>query len=123
MSHPIEVTDETFEAEVLKADLPVLVDFWAPWCGPCRMMAPVLEGAAERHAGRVKFAKLNTDESGRSARRFAVAAIPTLILFAEGREKDRAVGFLPPDELDAWLAAQAAPPAAETPGGVPPEAA
>ncbi|MBM3294670.1 MAG: thioredoxin [Candidatus Aminicenantes bacterium] len=114
MKNIIEVTDANFEAEVLKSDLPVLVDFWAPWCGPCRMMAPILEAAAETMAGRVKFAKLNTDENGKTAQDFSIMAIPTLILFAKGAEKDRIVGILPQPQLEARLEAElaslAAPP-------------
>jgi len=108
MKNLTEVTDANFEAEVLKSDLPVLVDFWAPWCGPCRMMTPILEAAAETMAGRVKFAKLNTDESGRTAQELGIMAIPTLILFANGAEKDRIVGLLPQPQLEARLEAELA---------------
>jgi thioredoxin 1 len=103
MSNVIHVTDANFETEVLKSPLPVVVDFWAPWCGPCRMMAPVLEAASDRWAGRVKVAKLDTDENGERAMKHGISAIPTLILFEGGREKDRAVGFLPAARLDEWL--------------------
>jgi thioredoxin 1 len=103
MKHVAEVTDNTFEAEVLKAELPVVVDFWAPWCGPCRMMSPVLEAAADKLAGKVKFAKLNTDENFKSARQYGIMAIPTLIVFQKGEEKDRMTGFLPQAELEAQL--------------------
>jgi thioredoxin len=103
MTPVAEITDATFEAEVLKAGGPVVVDFWAPWCGPCRMMAPVLEGAAEKLGGRIKFAKLNTDENPRSARRFQILAIPSIVVFNAGEEKDRQIGFVPPEELEPWL--------------------
>ena len=112
MKHVTEVTDQTFEAEVLQVELPVLVDFWAPWCGPCRMMSPVLEAAAEKLAGKVKFVKLNTDENIAFAGKFGVMAIPTLIVFHQGREKKRLVGFLPQAELESELLRQVEAPAA-----------
>ena len=113
MKHVTEVTDGTFEADVLKAGLPVVVDFWAPWCAPCRMMSPVLETTAEKMAGRVTFVKLNTDESMSTAREFRITAIPTMIVFVGGVEKDRIIGLLPQSQLEARLAALA--PAAPTP--------
>ncbi|MCX6561561.1 MAG: thioredoxin [Candidatus Aminicenantes bacterium] len=109
MSKVVPVREASFDAEVLRSDIPVVVDFWAPWCGPCRMMAPVLEAASERWAGRVKFAKLDTDENGSTASRHAIMAIPTLIVFEKGTEKDRAVGFVPAAQLDDWLKRFAAP--------------
>ncbi len=109
MSTIAHVTDASFDTDVLKSDLPVVVDFWAPWCGPCRMMAPVLEAASERWAGKVKFAKLDTDQNGATAMKHGIQAIPTLIVFAKGAEKDRAVGFLPAAKLDEWLQGTAAP--------------
>jgi thioredoxin 1 len=105
------VTGETFEAEVLKSDLPVLVDFWAPWCGPCRMVRPVVEAAAAKLAGRVRFASLNTDENMTVAANYAITAIPTLIVFVNGAEKDRIIGVLPGPELEKRLT-PFAPPAA-----------
>jgi thioredoxin 1 len=103
MSSAAAVTDSSFELDVLKSDVPVLVDFWAPWCGPCRMMAPVLEATAEKFAGRVKFAKINTDENARTAQAYGIMAIPTLMIFRDGREIDRLVGFIPPAELESKL--------------------
>ena len=100
-----EVTEETFAAEVLKSDLPVLVDFWAPWCGPCRMVRPIVEAVAEKLDGRVRFASLNTDENMALAGKYAITAIPTLIVFANGAEKDRIIGFLPGLELEKRLTA------------------
>ncbi len=107
MEHVKEVTEATFAAEVLKSDLPVLVDFWAPWCGPCRMVRPVVEAVAEKLAGRVRFASLNTDENMAIAGKYGITAIPTLIVFANGAEKDRIIGFLPGAELEKRLAAVA----------------
>jgi thioredoxin 1 len=99
----IDVTDETFATEVLQSDRPVVVDFWAPWCGPCRMMAPVIESAAAALDGKVKFAKLNTDENVDQAMGFGVRAIPTMIVFNNGKEADRLVGYIPQAELLAKL--------------------
>jgi thioredoxin 1 len=104
MNHVTEITDGAFETEVLKSELPVVVDFWAPWCGPCRMMSPVLEAAAEKWAGRVKFVKLNTDQYAAVAGRLGIMAFPTLIVFARGAEKDRIIGFVPQAEFDAKIA-------------------
>jgi thioredoxin 1 len=104
MNHVTEITDGAFETEVLKSELPVVVDFWAPWCGPCRMMSPVLEAAAEKWAGRVKFVKLNTDQHAAVAGRLGIMAIPTLIVFARGAEKDRIIGFVPQAEFEAKIA-------------------
>ena len=105
MEHVKEVTEETFAAEVLRSDLPVLVDFWAPWCGPCRMVRPVVEALAAKMAGRIRFASLNTDENMALAGTYAITAIPTLIIFAGGAEKDRIIGVLPGSELERRLAA------------------
>ncbi len=95
MKHVTDVTDGTFAAEVLKSDLPVVVDFWAPWCGPCRMMSPVLEATAQKLAGRVKFVKLNTDENMSTAGEFGIMAIPTMIIFKGGKEVNRIQGAVP----------------------------
>lgn len=90
-----EITDAQFEEEVAKSDLPVLVDFWAPWCGPCRMMAPVLEEVAGEWAGRVKVCKMNVDEQQAVARRLEIQSIPTIILFKKGEAVKRLVGARP----------------------------
>jgi thioredoxin 1 len=103
---PIPVTDDSFEREVLQAGLPVLVDFWAPWCGPCRFVAPILEELAGELAGRVVVAKVNTDEHQLAALRYGVQGIPTLILFHDGREIDRVVGALPKAALRERLEAR-----------------
>jgi thioredoxin 1 len=103
MDRVTDVTDATFESEILHSELPVLVDFWAPWCGPCRMMAPVVEATAAKLGDRVKFAKLNTDENSATSSRLGITAIPTLIVFDKGEERDRLVGFFPQAELEARL--------------------
>ncbi len=99
MGKPVPVTDATFEQEVLKADKPVLVDFWATWCGPCRMIAPVLEEIASEKGDKVKIAKLDVDANPVSAGRFGVRAIPTMIVFKDGREAQRIVGYMPKEKL------------------------
>jgi thioredoxin 1 len=92
---PMVVTDATFEDQVLKSSLPVMVDFWAPWCGPCRMVSPIVEQLGSEYAGRLRVAKVNTDDNPAWASRLGIRGIPTLILFRQGREVDRVVGAAP----------------------------
>jgi thioredoxin 1 len=99
MSKPTEVTDGTFETEVLKSDKPVLVDFWAPWCGPCRMVAPVVEELSEEYSEKVKFLKLNTDDNVNTAATYGIRSIPTLLMFKGGQPVDQIVGFRPKGDL------------------------
>lgn len=95
----VQVSDSSFDEEVLKSDTPVLVDFWAPWCGPCRMIAPVVEALAKEYEGRLSVAKLNVDDNPSTAQRYQVMGIPTLILFKDGEPVGRFVGYMPKEDL------------------------
>ena len=99
MSNVGEVTDATFEAEVLKATLPVLVDFWAPWCGPCRAVAPVVEEIANEYNGKLKVLKLNTDENPKTAQSYRISGIPSLMVFKNGQPVEQVVGAVPKTTL------------------------
>jgi thioredoxin 1 len=97
------VTDETFDHEVIKSDLPVLVDFWAEWCGPCRSIAPAIEELAKDYAGKLKVAKVNVDENPMTPSTYAVRGIPTLIIFKNGQPAATQVGALPKSALKSWI--------------------
>ena len=101
MAH--EVTDARFETEVLKASEPVLVDFWAPWCGPCRMVGPIVEEIGRRYSGRIKVLKLNVDDNQETAMAYQVHSIPTLLIFHQGRVVDGVIGAVPAKELEKRL--------------------
>ena len=99
MGNVTEVSDASFEAEVLQSTVPVLVDFWAPWCGPCRMIAPLVEQLATENAGKVKVVKVNIDDSPNAAGGYGVSSIPTLMIFKNGQGIDRFVGVQPKNRL------------------------
>ena len=103
MAHPSDTSDATFEADVINNDTPVLVDFWAPWCGPCRMVAPIVEELAGEYDGRVKFVKLNTDENPGIASKYGIRSIPTMILFKDGKPVATKVGALSKSQLTLFL--------------------
>ncbi|MEO8639779.1 MAG: thioredoxin [Chloroflexota bacterium] len=103
MTTPMTVDDATFETEVLNAAKPVLVDFWAPWCGPCRLVSPVVEAVGEAHADKIATAKVNTDENQQLAMRYSIFSIPTLIVFRDGREAARLVGYMPQAAMEERL--------------------
>ncbi|MGV8121265.1 MAG: thioredoxin [Candidatus Xenobiia bacterium LiM19] len=99
MSNAMVVTDTTFQKEVIEADKPVLVDFWAPWCGPCRMMAPVLETISAKLEAQLKVVKLNTDENQKTSETYGIQGIPSLLIFKKGEVVERLVGFMPENVL------------------------
>ena len=94
-----QVTDESFDREVLKAELPVLIDFWAPWCGPCKAIGPVVDELAKEYAGKLKVVKMNVDDNPQTPSKYGVRGIPNLILFKGGQVKDQIVGAVPKSQL------------------------
>ena len=111
MAHPTDITDETFQAEVIESDVPVLVDFWADWCAPCKIIAPIVEDLASEYDGKIKFAKLDVDSNPKAAQEYGVRGIPTLLIFRGGSPVDQVVGAVPKatlkNRLDLALAAAA----------------
>ncbi|MDZ8030876.1 MAG: thioredoxin [Nostoc sp. DedQUE08] len=103
MSTAAQVTDSSFKQEVLDSDVPVLVDFWAPWCGPCRMVAPVVDEISEQYKGQIKVVKVNTDENPQVASQYGIRSIPTLMIFKGGQKVDMVVGAVPKTTLASTL--------------------
>ena len=99
MSEPTHITDDTFEAEVIQSNMPAIVDFWAPWCAPCHMIAPILEEIAADYDGQLKVAKLDVDQNPKVATQFGVMSIPTMILFKDGEAVERLIGYMPKERL------------------------
>ena len=99
----LKITRENFENEVMKSDIPVLIDFWAPWCGPCRMMGPIIEQLAEEYEGKAKVGKVNVDEEDELSQAFGVMSIPTIVLVKDGKVVKQAVGARPKTEVEAML--------------------
>ncbi len=103
MSNVSHVTDADFEAQVLKSEIPTLVDFWAPWCGPCRFIGPVIEELSEEFDGKMKFVKLNTDENQQTAVNYRIRSIPSLMIFKDGKLAEMQVGALPKEQLVSFI--------------------
>ncbi len=99
MAKPRDVSDDNFEQEVLKSTKPVLVDFWAPWCGPCRMVSPIVEELATEYDGKVEFVKVNTDDNPNTSVKYGIRSIPTLLVFKDGEAVGQIVGFRPKSDL------------------------
>ena len=99
----IEINSGNFEQEVLKSDVPVVIDFWAPWCGPCRVFSPIIDEVSKEYEGKAKFAKLNTDDNQEIAVKYNIMSIPTVMLFVEGKPKATSVGAVPKEALKKWI--------------------
>lgn len=99
MSNAIDITDESFEQEVLTSATPVVVDFWAPWCGPCRKLSPILDEVSSELAGKVKFVKVNTDENIKTAKDYSISGLPSLLVFKDGKAVERLVGLMPKSSI------------------------
>jgi thioredoxin 1 len=95
----LEVEDNNFQKEVLESDTPVVVDFWAPWCGPCRYVSPIVEELSHDYNGKIRFVKMNTDENELAPMQFGIQVLPTLVIFNQGREVNRLIGFSPKEQL------------------------
>jgi len=103
MSKPINITDDTFEQEVLQSDIPVIVDFWATWCGPCKMIAPILEELATDYSNQVKIVKLDVDANNKTAGKYNIMSIPSLLFFKNGEVVDQVVGAIPKAQLSSRI--------------------
>ena len=103
MAKPQEITDAEFDQEVLKADLPVVVDFWAEWCGPCKVVAPLLEELADEYDGKIKFVKVDTEENFETPSSYGILSLPTLLVFKEGQQIERITGARPKGDLIRYL--------------------
>ncbi len=99
MAHPMHLTDDMYESEVVKSELPVLIDFWATWCGPCRAIAPIVEQLADEYEGKLKVFKLDVDNNQKTAMNFGIRSIPTVVIIKNGEEVDRILGAVPKQQI------------------------